>query len=327
MKHVSILVPEGDVVLSSVVGPHKIFNKVNGFLQQAGHEPMFKINLVGLTKQHKLYDDAFRIHCDKHPRQIDKTDLVIIPAICGNIAEQIESNRPLMEWTLKQRTVHGADIASFCMGAFLLASTGLVDGKRCSTHWSGEALFRDLFPKVNLEPEAILVEENGIYSSGGAYSFLNMVLCLVEKYVGREMAILASKVFEIDIDRVSQSHFTIFTTQKAHQDDLILKAQNYIESHFSRKLMVEEIAGQFALSRRNFIRRFKKATHNTPLEYIQRVKIEAAKKNFESTQENVNDVMYGVGYSDVKAFRTIFKKVTGLTPTQYRLKYNRTLVA
>ena len=183
--------------------------------------------------------------------------------------------------------------------------------------------FRQMFPDVELIPEKIITDEQGIYTSGGAYSFINLVLHLVEKYSGRDVAVFLSKVLEVEIDRKSQSPFTIFTGQKEHEDEPIKKAQEYMESNVGKKISVDQLAGLFLISRRNFERRFKKATANTPVEYLQRVKIEAAKKSLESGRENINEVMYAVGYSDSKAFRTTFKKITGLSPLDYRKKYNR----
>ncbi|HYG02221.1 MAG TPA: helix-turn-helix domain-containing protein, partial [Chryseosolibacter sp.] len=165
-------------------------------------------------------------------------------------------------------------------------------------------------------------DEHGIYTSGGAYSYLTLVLYLIEKYCGRAAAIFCAKIFAIDIDRESQSPFMMFSGQKEHEDESIKKAQEFIESNFQEKITVDDLADRVALSRRNLERRFKKATSNTVIEYIQRVKIEAAKMSLESTQENVNEVMYKVGYTDTKAFRNTFKKITGLSPVQYRTKYN-----
>ena len=211
------------------------------------------------------------------------------------------------------------------MGAFILASTGLLKGKQCATHWLGAEAFKKMFPDVQLLPEKVITDENGIYSSGGAYSFLNLMLYLVEKYCGRATALHCSKLFEIEINRSSQAQFAIFRGQKEHDDEPIKNAQEFIEDHFNNKITVEQLADKYAISRRNFVRRFKKATSNTPLEYIQRVKIEAAKKNLESTIENINEVMFSVGYSDSKAFRNTFKRFTGLTPIEYRNRYNREL--
>jgi transcriptional regulator GlxA family with amidase domain len=184
-----------------------------------------------------------------------------------------------------------------------------------------------MYPEVDLVAEKIITDEQGVYSSGGAYSYLNLIVYLIEKYAGRDVAICCAKVFAIEIDRSSQSPFTMFKGQKEHADDSIRKAQEYIEHNFQEKITVEEIASMLALGRRNLERRFKKATANSIMEYIQRVKIEAAKLSLESSRENVNEVMYKVGYADRKAFRTTFKKITGLSPVQYRNKYNRDVAA
>jgi transcriptional regulator GlxA family with amidase domain len=234
----------------------------------------------------------------------------------------VAANQPLIAW-VKQQHQRGAEVASLCLGAFLLAATGLLDGKKCATHWLATAQFAEMYPAVHLVADKVITDEQGLYSSGGAYSYLNLVLYLIEKHVGREMAVCCAKVFQIDIGRSSQSPFVIFSGQKEHEDEPIKKAQEFIEANFQNKISVDELAAMAFLSRRNFERRFKKSTFNTVAEYIQRVKIEAAKMSLESSRENVNEVMYSVGYSDTKAFRTLFKKLTGISPVAYRDKYSR----
>jgi transcriptional regulator GlxA family with amidase domain len=176
---------------------------------------------------------------------------------------------------------------------------------------------------VELVEDKLITDEHGIYSSGGAFSYLNLVLYLIEKYAGRDIAIICSKVFQIDIERVSQSAFVIFNGQKEHGDEPIKKAQTYIEDNYQEKITVDQLADMLALGRRNLERRFKKATANSVVEYIQRVKMEVAKNSLESSRENVTEVMYNVGYTDPKAFRATFKRITGLSPNEYRSKYNR----
>jgi transcriptional regulator GlxA family with amidase domain len=180
-----------------------------------------------------------------------------------------------------------------------------------------------MFPEVELVDGKVITEEQGIYSSGGANSYWSLLLHLVEKFTDRETAILASKYFLVDIDKNSQSPFTIFKGQKEHNDEAVKSVQDYIEKNIDEKLTVDTLADKVAVGRRSLERRFKRATHNSVLTYIQRVKIEAAKRSFESSRKNINEVMYDVGYTDTKAFRTTFKKITGLTPIEYRNKYNK----
>jgi transcriptional regulator GlxA family with amidase domain len=228
----------------------------------------------------------------------------------------------MIEW-IKEQYQKGAEIASICTGAFMLASAGLLDGKSCSTHWSAANTFTSMFPEVKLQTEQLITDENGIYTNGGAYSFLNLIIYLVEKYFDRQTAIYCAKIFQIELDRQSQSPFIIFTGQKQHGDEVVKKAQTYIENHLQEKISVEYLSDKLNVSRRNFDRRFIKATGNTPLEYAQRVKMEAAKKSLETSNKPIDEVMYEVGYSDPKAFRTVFKKVSGMSPMEYRSKYNK----
>ncbi|UTW67579.1 helix-turn-helix domain-containing protein [bacterium SCSIO 12643] len=325
MKHISVIVPNGEAVLSSIIGAYKIFNKVNDYLLQTGQisSDMFKVDLVGLNSKTDLYNGAFTVTPNKTIDQIERTDLIIVTTIVGDMQKELANNAEFIPWIKKQRIQNDAEVASLCTGAFLLAETGLLNGKTCTTHWFAADNFRQMYPQITLLNERIITEDNGIYTSGGAYSFLNLLLYLVEKYCGRQTAIWCSKMFEIEFDRSNQNQFTIFNGQKEHEDESIKNAQTFIEGHFGDKINVEELANKFALSRRNFVRRFKKATSNTPIEYIQRVKIEAAKKSLESSTYSVSDVMYNVGYTDDKSFRNTFKKFTGLSPMEYRKKYNR----
>lgn len=326
MKHISIIVPLGHSSLPNIDGTHQIFSEVNKFAESMGKPPVFKVQLVGLSKEIVQRNGLYTVQPDCLIQEIKKTDLIIIPAMHGDMQKSMESNKDFIPWIL-QHYQAGAEVASFCIGTFFLAATGLLNGKKCATHWIAANDFRAMFPEANLVDDKIMTEEDGLYTSGGAYSFLNLIAYLIEKYAGRDMAILISKAFMIDIDRFSQSPFIIFTGQKAHDDEPIKKAQELIEANFQDKMTVDELAAQLCIGRRNLERRFKKATANTVVEYIQRVKIEAAKKNLETGRKNVNEVMYDVGYSDTKAFRTIFKKITGLSPIEYRNKYNKAAVA
>lgn len=325
MKHISILIPLGHTSLTNIEGTHQIFNEVNPLLAAMGKEPLFKIQLVGLTREASQRNGLFTVKPDCLISDVVKTDLIVIPAMMGDPNKALEENKAFIPWIVQQYN-GGAEIASFCIGTFFLASTGLLNGKQCATHWRFANEFRQLFPEALLVDDKIMTEAEGIYTSGGAYSYLNLVVYLVEKYAGREIAILIAKTFMIDIDRASQSPFVIFQGQKTHVDEPIKKAQEFIESNFHEKITVAQLAAMSALGRRNLERRFKKATSNTVVEYIQRVKIEAAKKDFETSRKNINEVMYDVGYSDTKAFRTIFRKVTGLSPIEYRNKYNKEAV-
>jgi len=321
MKKVSILVPESSV-LQAIADPQYLFSAVNQFMVASGKQALFDVQLVGLKNEIKLNNGLYSVNTSQLLKDIEKTDLVVIPALFGDMKSAITQNQELLPWINEQYN-KGAEVASLCVGAFLLASTGLLNGKKCSTHWGFQNEFREMFPDVEIVDGSIITEEHRIYSSGGAKSYWNLLLHLVEKYTDRETAILASKYFAIDIDRESQLAFAMFQGQKNHNDDVIKKTQDFIENNVQEKITIEELSELVSLGRRSFERRFKVATNNSVLVYINRVKVEFAKRSFETSRKNINEVMYDVGYTDTKAFRTIFKKITGLTPIEYRNKYNK----
>lgn len=322
MKHLTILVPEGANNLSSIVGAYKLFTRANAYRREKGKKELLKIQLAGISKKVNFYEGLFSVQPEISISAIRKTDLIIIPSLNHNYHDSVKGNRKMIDWIGKQYR-NGAEVASICTGAFLLAATGLLDGKNCSTHWAAADNFRMLFPEVKLQTDRLITDENGIYTNGGAYSFLNLLIYLVEKYYDRSTAIFCAKVFQIEMDRNSQSAFSIFTGQKSHGDEMVKKAQAYIERNLHEKISVEEMSSRFSVGRRNFDRRFIKATGNTPGEYSQRVKVESAKKFFENSRKTISEVMYEVGYSDVKAFREVFRKITGMSPLEYRNRYNK----
>ncbi len=325
MQHLTILVPQGQNNLSSIAGAYKIFTKANEYWKKINRKELFAIQLAGISKKVEFHDGLFAVKPHTNISAIKRTDLIIIPSLNHNFQETVKKNKLLIDW-MKQQYKCGAEIASICTGAFMLAASGLVDGKSCSTHWSAADAFRVMFPKVNLCADKLITDENGIYTNGGAYSFLNLMIYLVEKYYDRQTAIFCCKVFQIEVDRNSQSEFAIFTGQKLHEDEMVKKAQTYIENNLQEKISVEQLSSRLAVGRRNFDRRFIKATGNTPVEYSQRVKIESAKKAFENSRKTITEVMYEVGYSDVKAFREVFRKITGISPLEYRNRYNKEAV-
>lgn len=289
-----------------------------------GKLPLFDIQLVGLPPPQDLPQRRFMATPHVLINEVSSTGLIIIPALIGNPERYIALNQEFIPW-IQQQHRQGAEVVSFCVGAFFLAATGLLDGRKCTTHWYSAAAFRKMFPDALLVDDKIMTEDHGIYTSGGAFSYLNLLVYLVEKFAGREIAILIAKAYMIDIDRTSQSPFIIFQGQKTHDDQSVKQAQEFIEENYSDKITTDQLGDLLAISRRSLERRFKHATGNTINEYVRRVKVEAAKKEFESSGKHVNEVMYGIGYNDIKGFKMLFKKVTGLSPTAYRNKYNKLL--
>ena len=326
MKHLSILVPDEQSNLSTVaciVGAYEIFTEANTVWKHSGKGQKFKIELVSALKNDDKSSQLFSIKAHAAISEVVKSNLIIIPSsLIRTYETATKNNKMLINWVEEQYR-QGAEVASMCTGVFMLAATGLLAGKTCSTHWSVAENFYSLFPDVKLQTDKLITDENGIYTNGGAYSFLNLIIYLIEKYYDRKTAVYCAKIFQIDLDRTLQAEFSIFNGHKKHNDDEILKAQSYIEHNYQDKISIDYLSTKLNIGRRNFDRRFIKATGITPLDYLQRVKIEAAKKSFENTRKTVNEIMYDVGYNDTKAFREVFSRITGMSPIDYKSKYNK----
>lgn len=316
---ISVFVPEYGVI-EAITPPYRSFSTANEFLSAFGKAPIFEVEYVGLHEYVSANSGECTLKTSRLLQDVTETDLLIIPPTFGDTAKGIAANAEAIPY-FKALYSKGSSLASLCIGAFLLAETGLLSGKKCSTHWAYINEFKARYADVEVEDGAIITEHDNIYSSGGANSLWNLLLYLIEKYSDRETAIMVSKYFALDIGRDSQSQFAIFRGQKNHGDEGIHKVQDYIEEHYEDKITIDSLANLINTGRRTFERRFKEATNNTPIEYIQRVRIEAAKKSFEASRKNVSEIMFDVGYTDTKAFRDTFKKITGLTPIEYRNKF------
>jgi len=321
MKNITLVIPKGEISLGNIEAVTQIFTAVNDLLHEGGNAPAFEVQLASCERVNQI-DKHIAVTVNRQLADVGATDLIIIPSVQGHMELLLERNLELIEW-LKEQRARGAEIAVLSLSAALLAETGLLNGKGCTSHWMiGEEL-KKRFPEIKLQLFKVFTDEDGLYTSAGGFSFLNLLLHLVEKETDREMALLISKIFEIDIDRNSQSPFIIFRGLKHHGDDPVIRAQEYIEANYKEKLTVDELARKFLLGRRSLERRFKKATENTVIEYIQRVKMEEARKSLESSQGSVHEIMAEVGYSDPKAFREVFRKMVGLSPVEYRSMIGR----
>lgn len=318
MKHVSIL-PLFDATLASIDSSFQLFSRVNDFMRYQGRQLFYNVDIVGLKRNTAL--GFYHITSDKMIAQVQQTDVIVLPLLCGDFKKAIRENSRYTDWLLRQYH-HGAEIVCLCVGSFYLASTGLLDGKNCAVHWAAKNEFAALFPQVHITSDHIITDENGIYTCAGGYSYLNLLLYIFEKHLGRDISILASKMFEIDIERKSQNPVVIFSGQKRHGDQAVLHIQEWIEQHPQELFTVEGVCEKSGVGRRTFERRFRNCTGNSIAAYIQRVKVEYAKKQLETGHKTINEIIYETGYNDLDAFRKVFKRLTDLSPIDYRKKYS-----
>ncbi|MFC4878801.1 GlxA family transcriptional regulator [Microbulbifer halophilus] len=331
MKNIYILIFE-DVVLSSAAAPLDILTRTNAILESAGRPPAFRVELVSEKVKNIHLSDPAQFNCQRTLAEVPakssghNSPLIIVPAFSGDWDSVFAKNRAVVEW-LKQHYAVGTEIASLCLGSYFLAEAGLLKGKPCTSHWRAIDDMRERFPDIQMQGDFVVTDRDGTYTGGGAFSSLNLVLYLVEKFCGHDIGVQVSKNFSIHRDHINQAHFSVFRGLNQHGDTLVLKAQTYIEENFQNEPSVEQVAAIVNMSKRNFIRRFKQATQYTPLAYIQKVKIEEAKNRLEHSHQSIQSLMYDVGYNDNKTFRDIFKRMTGVTPQAYRKKYGRANLA
>jgi transcriptional regulator GlxA family with amidase domain len=320
-KKVSILVLEGCTPWAPV-SAMEILNKAGEIHQEIAKTPTpyFRTELVGVKSKMVRSTPSFKIDCDTTLDQVKETDLLIIPAMEFDVKEKIQQNKSALPHIL--RLYHqGTEVASLCTGAFLLAATGLLHHKSATTHWYSAAQFRSMFPDIRLEDQKIIIDEGGIYTSGGASSSMHLGLYITEKYCGKETANMATRMLLLDTNDASQARYSMFIPQKLHSDEAIRHAQRIIEEDQEEKYSVQTLADSVHLSRRSFIRRFKSATGNTPVEYLQRMNVEKAKRLLEKSKSTVEEIIYSLGYNDIHSFRKLFVRYTDLTPKEYRVRY------
>ncbi|TDE12835.1 GlxA family transcriptional regulator [Dyadobacter psychrotolerans] len=305
--------------LLSVAAILDVFESVNRFYEIDGEQPFFEINLYD---QEVEYISSYGSHKFKNFNDAVDPDLIFIPAFSSeDIFQAVIENAAFMPW-LEKQYLRGAEIASFCTGAFLLAATGLLNGKTATTHINATIPFASAFPHVLLKADSVVTDDERLYTSGGATSSFHLMLYLIRNYCGKEMALRIAKMFAIDVDRNQQSYFGTFEPAQDHGDGLVNLAQKRIEKEYQEGSTIEKLIQDIPASRRNVVRRFKQATGVTPIEYLQKTRIEAAKKLLEQTDQSVLEVMLNSGYNDLKSFRQLFKKSAGLTPKEYRDKFN-----
>jgi transcriptional regulator GlxA family with amidase domain len=319
MKNVAFLLPAG-ANIASLENARQGFIVANQFLQAHGRAPCFAVQLIAPTREVWLDDGRIQVQVDAVLAQAGPVDICIVPPLLDPGPRAVTENAALIEW-LARHYKHGGELACLCLGAALAAAAGLLDGRQAVVHWAARAAYAQWFPTVEWVSDRIIIEDQGLYTSGGAFSAAHLVLHLIEKYSDRDTAIWCAKYFQLDWSRHTQLPFAVFVGHKSHHDDAVRAVQQHIESRYTERLTVDSLASHHAMGRRTLERRFRQATGTSIVEYLQRIRIEAAKKQLEGSRKTVSEVMYEVGYNDSKAFREIFVKYCGLSPVQYRERY------
>jgi transcriptional regulator GlxA family with amidase domain len=304
------------------VGPLEVLTKSSILWRQlAGSESSRPFDVCIVAESHKRLSFSNGVSLTPGATFGEvRPDLILVPSLEEDVRQSLQENQATVEW-IKESFKKGAHVSSFCTGAFVLGQSGLLDGRRATTHWYFADEFRRMFPRVNLQERHTLVDEGNIVTCGGATFFLNLTIYLIEKYFGHDLAVHASKVFLIDMDRPSQLPFKIHAFSTAHGKPAIARVQAFIAEHFAENLKIADVAKKSGMSVRNFSRHFKSATGEALSSYVQRTRIEASKRLLETTNFSASEIMYKVGYNDERSFRRLFKQQTGLAPKYYRNKF------
>jgi transcriptional regulator GlxA family with amidase domain len=307
-----------------ITGPMDILNEScelqRRVLGEDANRAAFEVELVSLARKPLLFGDAVTLRPHASVSTARRPDLILIPSLGPKVMESLDSLRAFLPW-ITECSARGARAVSVCTGGFLLAESGLLDGREATTHWFFADLFRQRYPKVELRPERLIVDEGSVITAGAATSFLDLTLYLIELYCGHDAAVLTAKVMLIDMGRRTQLPYTILSTRKMHNDRQILRAQHFLESNSSVDHTIENLAVRVGMSVRNFDRRFRTVVGETPSNYLRRLRIEKAKRLLETSDDTIEEVMVTVGYKDVRSFRRLFHAFTDLSPRAYRQRY------
>jgi len=322
MKKVAILAAE-HTVLSTIASPMDMFLQAGVLWNVTMGEnpsPLFDVKIVTADGEPVMALNNIPLIPSCSMGEIDDVDLIVLPSQGFFFNPQDKSHAERIEW-LKTCYEKGADLASVCGGAFTLASTGLLDGKTATTHWGLAKQFKKSFPKVDLRTDQLVTDEGRLFCGGGISADLNLSLYLIEKYYGREIALQSSRCTMVDLDRTCQSPFVMFTPEKNHADSMVLEAQLRMENKLLDQVSIEDMANEAGVSIRQFNRRFKAATGVTVNNYLQLVRVDAAKASLVNTDLSIEEISLNTGYENISFFRRLFKKQTSLTPSEYRKRF------
>ena len=322
MIHVTILaleqsIPSGILVIHDLL---KMASIGNGKPGEKNRTPLFDVTIASADGKTLRYSEFLEIKPHMAVTEIRKTDLVIVPSGGYRINGLQGFPRVLTEW-LRAQWVQGTDIAGICTGVFLLGEAGILAGKQTTTHWAYADLFRTRYPDTMLMPDRIITQDSGIFCSGGGSAGVDLTLFLIEKFAGPEPARRCMRMFLLERGRDDQSPYVDRQFKKNHPDAEILKAQVFIERKIAENIVMDDVAAHVGMSLRNFKRRFKSATGDPPLVYLQKLRMESARHVLERDDTRIDVVAAMVGYEDMGFFRKLFSRYTGLSPSDYRQKF------
>ena len=311
----TILVSKGSPI-SSVLGPYEMFKLANSLVAK---ESQIELQLVD-TEYCSHATDSFDFKVTKTYGEVGQSDYLIIAPIGRVNSETLVFDEALLAW-LKRHYEDGSRLISLCTGAFLLAETGLLDGKSATTHWQYDDFFSRKYPSVLLESNEVICQQGRLSTSGGANAYQDLILHLIGDHFGKAIKVKCAKLLMLDFTRKSQQQYRTPDKVRRHLDEKVHVLQDWLQKHLSEPFKLELLAKMACLSERQIKRKFVSAVGMPPLIYVQYMRVELAKEYLIETVWNVEKISYAVGYQDVRFFRALFKRHAGVSPSQYRQNF------
>jgi transcriptional regulator GlxA family with amidase domain len=314
-----------DGYASTAIAPIEIFHSAGvvwNWLHGDAEQPRFKVRTASIDGRKVKAAGSLSLIPDCAINDIKHTDIIIVAAPGWDVLDDIVKNTPLVPW-LRKWNDRGAYIAGACTGVAFLAESGILDGRRATTHWGVADIYRQRYPKVNWHTEQFVTEDGRIFCSGGVYASIDLSLYLVEKFCGHEVALQCAKALLLSMPRGRQSGYSVVQLSRPHSDEKIRQAEEYLQQHFDSNISIDSLAQRVGMGPRNFIRRFKAATGRVPGAYIQTLRVSAAKELLEHGSSCIQTVSSKIGYEDIGFFRNLFKRHTGMTPGEYRDRFSQ----
>lgn len=324
MKKVVVLGFDG-ALASAITGVVDLFAMAGvswNRIQQTEVKKLFQVEIASPQGQPIRCINGMSIQAHCSYAEINDADLLVVPTIAAPIIAILEQHSELIDFLQHADAAHTL-IAGNCTGNFFLAEAGILDHRQATTHWGFQEMFQSRYPKVKLYVNQLISRDQHIYCAGGGLAWFDLGLHLIERFYGFEIAIQTAKSFVIDYRRDSQLSYSLQKISKPHQDELLQNIQDWLEKHFAENIVLDELSARFNITTRTLIRRFKQMLDVPPNQYLQAIRIEAARKRLEETDHAVDVIMQDVGYHDPSSFRRLFHKKTGLTPLEYRRRFSR----
>jgi transcriptional regulator GlxA family with amidase domain len=322
MLDVTVLFLDGGHASTSI-GPLEIFRDAGGLASALANQPdppRFRVRSASIGGRPVRPEGPCTIQPDQALEAVSETDLVFVPSGGVDLDALLARNAPVVEF-VRRAHARGARVAGVCSGVALLAASGILDRRSATTHWGLVQACRARFPRVEWRPDDLLTESDRVYTGGGVYAALDLALYLVEALCGHEVALRCARGLLIDMPRSCQAGFAVLPLGARHADESIRRAEEWIHRHCREPFRFEALARELGMSPRNFIRRFKGATGIAPVDYLQRLRVRAARRLLEETRDTVQEIGAAVGYGDAAFFRSLFRRHTGLAPAAYRGRF------